>query len=153
MKKTGIINAQLIYELTKMRHTDKFMICDVGFPIPEGKTVVDLSLVPGFPTVDQVFKAIANDILIESIILYKGFGNIRPKFVEELKSKFVNHEITEMAGTDMFQRAYEPDVKLFIRTGENRPGGNMIVTSASGVPKVFDKYNAEYDNVLEVLDK
>ena len=67
MKKTGIFNAQLIYELTKMRHMDKIVICDAGFPVPEGRTLVDVSLVAGLPTVDQVFKAICNEILIESL--------------------------------------------------------------------------------------
>ena len=34
MKKRGIFNAQLIEELTKMRHTDRIVICDAGFPVP-----------------------------------------------------------------------------------------------------------------------
>ena len=34
MKKTGILNAELAYELTKLRHTDKMVICDAGYPIP-----------------------------------------------------------------------------------------------------------------------
>ena len=34
-----------------MRHMDKIVICDAGFPVPEGKTLVDVSLVAGLPTV------------------------------------------------------------------------------------------------------
>ena len=36
MKKNGLLNAELMGELTKLRHQDKFVICDIGFPIPKG---------------------------------------------------------------------------------------------------------------------
>ncbi len=148
MKKTGILNAQLIGELTKMRHTDKIMLCDAGFPVPEGKTLVDVSLVAGLPTLEQVFKAVCNDILIESIVVPVGFERIRPAFFEEIKAKFVNHEITQVPGTDLFDRVYDRDVKLFIRTGEVMPAGNMLLSSATGVPRVFDKLNVTFEDVI-----
>ena len=148
MKKTGIFNAQLIYELTKMRHMDKIVICDAGFPVPEGRTLVDVSLVAGLPTVDQVFKAICNEILIESLYFSEGVKVVRKDFYDQIKAKFVNHEITEVPTPAFFERVKEDDVKLFIRTGDVKPCGNIMMSSASGVPKVFDKLNVVFDDVI-----
>lgn len=148
MKKTGILNARLVGELAKMRHTDKIVICDAGFPVPEGKTLVDVSLVAGLPVVDQVFKALCNEILIEAITVPEGFKVVRPDFYRELKEKFQNHEWNEITSPDFFERVYERDVKLFIRTGDVQPCGNMLLSSASGVPRVFDQYNVCFENVI-----
>lgn len=147
MKKTGIINSQLIGELTRMRHRDKILICDMGFPVPEGKTLVDVSLVAGLPTVDQVLKAICNEILIEDIVVPIRFEEFYPEFFAELEEKFANHEFSRMLVKDMIERAYDRDVKLFIRTGEQRPMGNILLSSASGATN-FEKLNVVFDNVL-----
>ena len=50
MKKKGILNAQLLGELAKLRHTDKLVICDAGYPIPKDGNVVDVSLTEGVPS-------------------------------------------------------------------------------------------------------
>ena len=148
MKKTGILHAQLMGELTKMRHMDKIVICDAGFPVPEGKTLVDVSLVAGLPTVPQVFRALCNEILIESLTFPEGLKVVRPEFYAQLRENFVNHEFNEIPSPDFFERVYDRDVKLFIRTGDVQPCGNMLLSSASGVPKVFDKYNVEFEDVI-----
>lgn len=147
MKKTGILNAELIGELTRMRHTDKIVICDAGFPVPAGKTLVDVSLTANLPTVPQVFKAICNEILIESLTFPDGLKVVRPDFYRELREKFVNHEFSEITTPEFFERVYDRDVKLFIRTGDVQPCGNMLLSSASGVPRVFDKYNVVFDEI------
>lgn len=147
MKKRGILNSELLYELTKMRHTDKFVICDAGFPVPEGKKLVDISLVAGIPSVEQVFKAVCNEIMIEAITVPEGFKKIHSALFEEIQQKFTNHEISETTSPELFERVYDKDVKLFIRTGDVRPCGNMMLTSASGVPRVFDKYNVDFETV------
>ena len=147
MKKTGIINSQLIGELTRMRHRDKIMICDAGFPVPDGKMLVDVSLVAGLPTVDQVLKAVCNEILIEDIVVPQRFEEFYPEFFEELKRKFANHVFTQMPVREMVERAYDKDIKLFIRTGEVRPMGNILLSSASGATN-FEKLNVEFDSVI-----
>ena len=84
MKKRGIFNAQLIEELTKMRHTDRIVICDAGFPVPEGKTLVDVSLTAELPTVEQVFRLICNEILIEGLTFSEGLKVVQPEFYQML---------------------------------------------------------------------
>ena len=70
------------------------------------------------------------------------------KITEDLKERFAEHTFEEITSPAFFERVYERDVKLFIRTGDVRPCGNIMLTSASAVPRVFDKYNVEFDNVI-----
>ena len=50
-----------------MAITDKIVIADAGFPIPEGREVVDLTLVKGIPTFMDVMKAVLNEVAIEKL--------------------------------------------------------------------------------------
>ena len=58
MKKTGILNAQLIGLIAALGHKDTFMIGDAGMPIPKGVEIVDLILCGGVPTFEQVMDAV-----------------------------------------------------------------------------------------------
>lgn len=148
MKKRGIFNAELLCELTKMRHMDKIFICDAGMPVPLGKKLVDVSLVEGLPTVEQVFKAVCNEILIETISFPELFVQYRPEFYEMINSRFINQKINTIQNSEWFKFAYADDVKLYIRTGDVLPCSNIVLTSASGVPHHFKEFNVDFDNVI-----
>lgn len=148
MKKTGIFNAQLIGELTKMRHGDKIVICDAGFPVPDGKTLVDVSLTAGLPNVAQVFRAICNEILIESLCFSEGVKIVRPEFYQQLREKFQNHVIEEISSPAFSERAYGSDVKLYVRTGDVLPCGNIMLSSATAVPRHFERLNVTFEDVI-----
>ena len=47
MKKSGILNAQLIRCIAELGHKDLFMIGDAGMPIPKGVEIVDLVVCGG----------------------------------------------------------------------------------------------------------
>lgn len=148
MKKHGILNAQLIGELTKIRHQDKITICDAGMPVPAGKPFVDVSLVQGLPTVEQVFKAVCNEILIEEIAFPEVFLKYRPAFYTMIQERFIHQKINTIANTDWASFAYADDVRLYIRTSDVLPCGNIVLTSASGVPTHFHEFNVEFDDVI-----
>ena len=61
MKKTGILNAQLIGLIAALGHKDTFMVGDAGMPIPAGVPVVDLVLCGGVPTFRQTMDAILEE--------------------------------------------------------------------------------------------
>ncbi len=149
MKKRGIFNARLIGELTKVRHQEKIMICDAGFPVPDGKTLVDVSLVEGLPTVEQVLKAVCSEILIEALHFPEVFTALRPEVYEMIKSRFVNQKLEVVPNHDWAAFAATPDVRLYIRTGDVLPCSNLILTSASGVPRHFEEFNVEFENVID----
>lgn len=53
MKKSGILNAQLIRCIAELGHKDLFMIGDAGMPIPKGVEIVDLLYAEGFPPLNR----------------------------------------------------------------------------------------------------
>lgn len=58
MYRTGILNPDILHLLARVRHTNRLVIADRGFPYwPEVETV-DISLVDGVPSVLQVLNAL-----------------------------------------------------------------------------------------------
>ena len=58
MKKTGIINAELMKQIAALGHMELFLIGDAGMPIPKGVPVIDLALCEGVPSFAAVLDAV-----------------------------------------------------------------------------------------------
>ena len=130
MKKSGVLNANLMYELTKLRHLDKLVICDAGFPIPKGATVVDVSLVAGIPTFMQTLKAVLNEMIFEEYIIFDFMKVHNKEYYDEVKEIFVNQKSSEISMEDFIEVS---KAKLFIRTGELKLASIFSLHSATGV--------------------
>ena len=130
MKKNGLLNAELMGELTKLRHQDKFVICDIGFPIPKGAKVVDVSLVEGLPSFLQVLKAVLNEV----------------EYYDFLRENLVNQTSSQVPMEEFVQQS--ENAKLFIRTGEPKPASNILLTSATGVRLMNKKLDVRFDSVF-----
>lgn len=139
MKKGGILNADLMYELTKLRHRDKMVLCDVGFPIPKDAVVVDVSLVAGVPDMMTVLKAVLNEIIVEEYAISASMKERNPEYYENLKELFKTQQCKELEGPDFPD--YTKDAKFFIRTSEFKPYSNILLVSASGVPSVSSQFD------------
>ena len=139
MKKSGILNARLLCELTKLRHKDKLVICDAGFPIPVGANVADISLVAGLPDFPQVLKAVVNEIVFEDYIVFDVMKEKNPEYYQLLKDLFQAQSHLEVS-MDQFI-AIAQNAKLFVRTGELKPASNLLLTSASGTQQAVELYN------------
>ena len=147
MKKRGVFHAQLICELTKLRHTEKLMICDAGFPVPNGANLVDVSLAEGIPTVEQVLHAVCSEMLFEAIAFPEVFTQLRPELYANILEKFQRQRRECIPNEDWMTFSTAADVKLYVRTGDVLPCSNLILTSASGVPRHFDKFNIEFERI------
>ena len=139
MKKTGILNAQLLCELTKLRHQDKLVICDAGFPIPAGSNVVDISLVAGLPDFQQTLKAVVNELIFEEYVVFSVMQEKNPEYYQLLKRLFIKQNSREVTMPEFIELAKE--AKLFIRTGELKPASNLMLTSASGTEAACKKFD------------
>ena len=117
MKKSGILNAGLLGELAKLRHTDKLVICDAGFPIPAGANTVDVSLVAGIPDFPQVLRAVLDEMIFESYVVFDNMREKNPEYYENLVKTFEKQESREVPFKEFVELSKE--AKLFIRTGEN----------------------------------
>lgn len=139
MKKRGILNAELICELTKLRHLDSLVICDIGFPIPKGAKVVDVSLVAGIPSFAQTLKAILNEMIFEEYVIFDFMKDYNQENYNLVKTLLIKQKAREVPMDDFIEIVN--DVKLFIRTGETRPASNILLVSASGVPEISDEFD------------
>lgn len=145
MKKTGILNAELMYELTKLRHLDQLVICDAGFPVPKGATVVDVSLTAGIPTFMQTLKAVLNELIIEEYTIFDFMKEYNTEYYQELQKIFVNQKSNEVPMPEFIEASKE--AKLFIRTGELKPASNILLVSATGVREMNQEYDVSFGEI------
>ncbi len=146
MKKSGLLNADLMGELTKLRHLDQFVVCDIGFPIPEGANVVDVSLVEGLPTFLQVLKAVLNEVIVEGYMVFDFMKEYNQEYYSFLKENLVNQTCSEVSMEGFIQASAA--AKLFIRTGEPKPASNILLTSATGVRSMNEKLDVHFGCVI-----
>ena len=66
MKKHGMLNSHIAKVLADLGHTDTIVVADVGLPIPEGVTKIDLALKLGNPSFEEAVSSIAEDMEIEN---------------------------------------------------------------------------------------
>ncbi len=138
MKKSGILNPFLLYEIASLGHRDVFVIADAGLPIPEEVTRIDLSLVPGIPRFLDVLEAVLKEVVVEKAVLAREIIDRSPRMYEEIVKLlkelqeidpgkdivFVDHEV--------FKRDYVNKARFVVRTGEFTPYSNIALVS--GVP-------------------
>lgn len=139
MKKSGILNAALLGELAKLRHTDKFVICDAGFPIPKDGNVVDVSLTEGIPSFEQTLRAVVNEMVVEEYVAFSVMESKNPDCYHLITTLFQNQKSSFVTMPEFQELA--KDAKLFIRTGELRPASNLLLVSASGTKPAVEKFS------------
>lgn len=128
MKRTGILNAELNLRLAGLGHTDTVVVADCGLPRPTGVPVIDLAVVFGVPSFEQVLVALAAEIVVEAAVLAEEATEANPGATELVRSLF------GQPATVPHQRFKElsRDARLIIRTGEATPYANVILRC--GVP-------------------
>lgn len=134
MKKTGILNAELMKGLTLARHGHMITICDAGYPIPKGETVIDLSLTAGIPSFFDTLRAVLNEIIVESYIVVDHMEKYNPQGLMGLE-KMMPEQVQERLDFETFIERSKGSL-IFVRTGELIPDSNIILISASGVGSV-----------------
>lgn len=121
MLKTNILNAPLLGALATLGHTDTVVIADCGLPIPAGPTVIDLALIRGLPSFEDVLDVLCRNLVVEaSTLASEARGSGVEKICEDhgLKADFVSHENLKRALSS---------AKIIVRTGETTPYANVIL--------------------------
>ncbi len=125
MKKTGILNAQLMQYLAALGHTDTFLIGDAGMPVPKDVPIVDLVLTGGVPTFEQVLKAVLAETKIEFYLIAEETITVNPKIYELLAEELEGVPYEELCHINL--KKCTQDCKFAIRTGEFTPYSNVIL--------------------------
>lgn len=129
MKRSGILNSDISSVLSYMGHTDTLCIADCGLPIPEETERIDLAVRFGSPSFMEVLEAVAEDMVIEKIILAEEIKNQNPAILAQIqdliKKKNVNIELAFVTHTELKEQTKH--CKAIIRTGETTPYANIIL--------------------------
>ena len=67
MKQDRILNPELIRLIAAIGHTQTLVIADAGLPVPKGVLVLDLSLVRGVPSFQQVLDAVLEGMPVDHV--------------------------------------------------------------------------------------
>lgn len=132
MKKTGILNAQLIGLIAALGHKDTFMIGDAGMPIPKGVEIVDLILCGGVPTFEQVMDAVLAETEIEGYTIAKEIEEKNPRLLAYIQEKLPDAEEERIDHVDL--KKMSANCKFAIRTGEFTPYPNIILRAGVAFP-------------------
>lgn len=135
MKKTEMINADISRVIATLGHTDEITVGDCGLPIPEGVERIDLAYQVGKPGFLDVLKAVASEQYIEKVVLASEIKDQNPQMLEkiiEFISAVEDEQENAIAIEFISHKAFKKqtsDSKAVIRTGENTPYANIILSS------------------------
>ncbi len=128
MKRQGVLNVHLAAELARLGHTDLVVVGDCGLPRPPGVTVVDLAVVMGIPTFEEVLRVLADEIVAEASLVASEASDANPRIIDLVTELF---QVPEQISHEEFKKV-SGRANLFVRTGEASPYANVILTC--GVP-------------------
>ena len=125
MKKSGVLNSDIIAAIAALGHTDSMVIADAGFPIPKDVPSIDISLIKGIPSFQQTLKAIAKDLVIESFIIAEELPKKNPGVLKSIQTV-----LSGVSGKKLPHELFKKQAataNVVIRTGESSPYGNIIL--------------------------
>ncbi len=129
MLKTGILNPALNSLLSRVRHTNTFVIADRGFPFWPMIETVDLSLVDNIPTVLEVLRAIRPNFIIGRVSMAEEFLKNNTTETQELFKTALEGIHIDFEPHVSFKRRV-PNAIGLIRSGDTVQYANMILESA-----------------------
>lgn len=127
MKKQGILNSHISKILADLGHTDTIVIADIGLPIPKDVPKIDLALTLGVPSFQDVVNIIAEDMVIEKIIIAEELAANNKETSQYLNDRFKGIDIEEISHEQL--KRLSQYAKVIIRTGEAKPYANCILQS------------------------
>jgi D-ribose pyranase len=127
MKRSGILHPAISHLLASTGHTDYFLVCDRGFPVPPEPERIDLALVDDLPTVVDVLKAIHAEFVIDRIVIAGEMAQFSPERVEALRELLGDVPIETVSHIELKRLGH--DAKATVRTGDTTPYANLIVVS------------------------
>ncbi|MFV0352754.1 MAG: D-ribose pyranase [Oscillospiraceae bacterium] len=127
MKKSGLLNPQILSAIAEIGHTDYLVIADPGLPLPEGVKVIDISLVRGMPAFTDVLQAVTEEFVIESYTIAVEMPEASQglyKQTEALLPGLPQKRVTHSDFKELTKKA-----RAIIRTGETTAYANVILTA------------------------
>lgn len=127
MKKDGILNEHINAAVSRLGHTDLLAISDCGLPIPEGTFRIDIALVKGIPSFEDVVSSLADELVVARIFIAHEMKQENLHCYEFLARQFPKAEIVEVPHEELKEML--PRTKAVIRTGEATLYANVVLES------------------------
>lgn len=125
MKKTGIINGELMKQIASLGHRELFLIGDAGMPIPKGVEVIDLALCGGIPSFKQVLDAVLKETEVEYYYLAEEIHGNNPELLKHIRQAMPNTPHEGIPHADL--KKLTEECKFAVRTGEFSPYPNVVL--------------------------
>ncbi len=129
MKKGGILNPAICSLLAELGHTDELLIVDAAYPLPTEGHVIDLTLTPGIPRLLDVLRAVADELVIESITVPSEIKDYSARLYQEILKVIGEIDVDDISFHEFKEQSL--DVKGIIRTAEFSPYANVRISAGS----------------------
>ncbi len=129
MKKGGILNPAICSLLAELGQTDELLIVDAAYPLPTDGHVIDLTLTQGIPRLLDVVRAVADELVIESIAVPVEIKEYSPRLFQEMIKILGDIDVDEVPFHEFKEQSL--DVKGIIRTAEFSSFANVRIVAGS----------------------
>lgn len=131
MYEAGCLNREIARFLARQGHTDRFMICDAGFAIPDTVHTIDISVSQDNPTIDIVIEEILKNFSVQEIIVSDSMISTSPSKLHNVRELFGENLPCSSVPQDEL-RELSKSVKFVIRTGDFTSYSNILIVSGAG---------------------
>lgn len=135
MKRAGLLHAELSGHLARLGHTDRFLVVDSGFPVPDGVPVVDLRVVYGLPAFAPVLAAILGEVVVEAATVateLAGANAAIDAVIGEALGAEPGVVVDRVPHAELKRAAV--GARFAVRTAEDTPYANVLLTAGVGFP-------------------
>jgi D-ribose pyranase len=130
MKRSGILNVELVTLIAELRHGHSIMVTDAGFPVPANARCIDLAIAKNIPTIESILALLDSEMITEKVLFAKELRSNNPLLYKKVLGIFDDCDSEEVAHADLIQR-YAPMIKCFVHTGEFSPWGNIVLVAGT----------------------
>lgn len=138
MKRGKILNKDLNEAIASMGHGDWLIVCDAGFPIPEGVRRIDLAVTQDVPDLETVLSLIAEDFIAEKVYFAEELAACNAPLRAKIQRIFSGIELATFPHEKILSEIAK-QAKAIVRTGAFDPWGNVILQSGVDLPNWFNK--------------
>ncbi|MFN2145941.1 MAG: D-ribose pyranase [Anaerolineales bacterium] len=125
MKRTGILNQDILTAVGSLGHADTIVVSDAGLPIPLHVNRIDLSVTKGVVPFFDVLKPMLEEVVVESVILAKEIKKNSPEIHAQILALLGDIPV-KYVSQEAFKKLTH-DSKAIIRTGQCTPYTNIML--------------------------
>lgn len=125
MKRDRLLNKDIVAEIAALGHTEYFVICDCGLPIPKGVKSIDISVKAGYPSFLDVLDAVNEELVVESVILASEIDEKSPALSAQMNARFGDRPMAKVSHEEF--KKLTQSAKCIVRTGETTSYANIIL--------------------------